>query len=155
MARLRWYKSKVNSGDIISFTYKGARRNVIVMECPNDVGRAGAFITKGGQRRKFLHGIQIPLENKYDALVERVIKKMGGTRLIIEASGEEYHSINFGSELNDLMNARAAYKKIKTDIDELGLYKTYHWNKIHSVSLTNSVANLEKLINPRYKEDKE
>ena len=50
MSNLKWFKGKINSGDIISFIYNGRRRNVIVMECPNDPGRAGKFIDNIGAR---------------------------------------------------------------------------------------------------------
>ena len=60
MARLSWSKNKIKSGSIISFTYNGKRRTVIVMECPNDPGRAGKFKSKDGKQDTFLHALDIP-----------------------------------------------------------------------------------------------
>ena len=150
MSNIKWFKGKINSGDIISFTYDGRKRNVIVMECPNDSGRAGKFMDKTGKSKRFLHGLQIPFGDRKDALVENIIKKMGGTRVIFEKNGIQYFKVNFGIGVKDLMNARRAYDKVKNDVKENNMYKTYDWSKISSVSLTNRVADLEKLINPRY-----
>ena len=153
MARLGWYKDKIDNGDIITFIYKGIRRNIIVMESPNDPGRYGKFITKEGLTRKFLHGLELPYGDQYKSLIRNLVKEMGGTRILFENGRDTYYQINFGSEMKDIMNARAAYSKIKKYVDRYGLYKTYHWQKIKRVSLINNVTNLEKLINPRYKDE--
>ena len=152
MATLKWFKNKVKSGDIVSFSYKNKKRHVIIMECPNDGGRSGKFISKDGKRKKFLHGIEIPISDKHNSKVKNIIKKMGGTRLLFESIGDQqFYQVNFGNELKDIMNARTAYEKVKSEVEDMGIYKTYDWSKITSISLNNSISNLEDLINPRYK----
>ena len=156
MASRKWPKNEVKSGDVISFLYKSRRRNVIVMECPNDVGRAGKFITKQGEIKKFLHGIEIPLDNRYDSKIENLIKKMGGTRVLFESRyGDRFYTVNFGTQLKDIMNARAAYDKVKSDVKDMDIYKTYDWSIISQISLNNIIVDFEDLINPRYKLEEE
>ena len=110
-------KKDILSGDVINFRYNNKRRYVIVMECPNDSGRSGKFKSKDGKVKRFLHGIQIPV-NK-EGTMELIIKKIGGTRVLFESNGNRVYTINFGNQLNDIMNSRAAYEKIKSDVDKL------------------------------------
>ena len=154
MAKQRWSKDKIKSGNVISFTYNGKIRTVIVMECPNDIGRAGRFTSKEGKKSRFLHAIDIPRPySTWKQEVSKMIKKMGGTRLLAEFKNDKYYEINFGEELKDLMNARTAYKNVKIQVDDLGMYKTFKWSKIQNIYLTNNLVNFKELINPRYKEE--
>ena len=151
MAVFKWQKNKVESGDIISFTYNGKKRNVIVMESPNDPGRYGKFKTKDGKLKRFLHGIEL-IHDLEKSTIENIISQMGGTRILMEIDNQYYYQINFGKQIDDIMTSERAYDKIKTYVDSQNIYRTYDWNKINNVYLTNNVGDLRRLVNPRFKE---
>ena len=153
MSSYKISKQKITAGNIVRFRYNDRRRYVLVMECPNDPGRRGKFITKEGKLKRFLHGIELPIPDK-KVKVELIIKKMGGTRVLFESNkGIRFYTVNFGDELEDIMNARTAYEKVKSDVENMNTYRTYEWDKIsNNISFDSHILDFEKLVHPKYRE---
>ena len=155
--RFKWSRGRIKAGNVVYFEYNAKWREVLVFECPNDSGRRGIVKTKSKGITKVLHGIELDAEGAATPGVSSVrnllLSRLGGTRPLFENKDTTYFQCNFGYDQEDVMTPKVAYGRIKNYINSIrGLYKTYTWQKIKDVRLTDEI-DLEPFLIDKYKEE--